>query len=404
MRAPDPVRVGLSSNPLWEDASHAQWVDLLCTACCEGRREYVNLLLKEADPDPAVMVSVVPSTFLGVNAQRLSDGFTPLHCACSNGHYELAVDLLTRGADPTLKDFRGRLAFKLGSDTVRAVMVEWLQANASAWPYRVVGLIPGVSGKEEGAGKKDKKKKGGKKGSKKSQKPQQGAPGSDVDEDDLVLEAAAVEREAIRVMAQRRLESQRAQDAAVAAVRSVAGRLGVAPSELTSLLGLQGAGGTEDPAATMGALSGVTAALDAGMGAMDVLASLTYASESRAPVRSPAPSASSASAPPRSGAAAPPAPATAGAPRGGSSAGAAPGAVGASAAAAAAAPAPATPARGPAPPALVPCVSCGKEMAVTASVSTSPAVFVCSELCNRRHRANMAAQAAERRKAAPTPE
>ena len=91
-----------------------------------------------------------------------------LGCGCDHG-----------GERPcgVCRDFRGRLAFKLGSDTVRAVMVEWLQANASAWPYRVVGLIPGVSGKEEGVGKKDKKKKkGGKKGSKKSQKPQQGAP------------------------------------------------------------------------------------------------------------------------------------------------------------------------------------------------------------------------------------
>ena len=65
--------------------------------------QYVKLLLSEADPDPVAMASSLSPKLLGVNSQRISDGFTPLHCASASGDVPLVQDLLARGADPTAK-------------------------------------------------------------------------------------------------------------------------------------------------------------------------------------------------------------------------------------------------------------------------------------------------------------
>ncbi len=65
--------------------------------------QYVLLMLREVDPDPVAMCAAMSPQLLGVNSVRLSDGFTPLHCAVAGGHTDLALGLLRCGADPVVK-------------------------------------------------------------------------------------------------------------------------------------------------------------------------------------------------------------------------------------------------------------------------------------------------------------
>jgi ankyrin repeat protein len=52
---------------------------------------------------------------LNVNKQNIA-GWTPLHCACYNGHLAIVKLFLEHGADYTLRTNRGQTAFDLVTD------------------------------------------------------------------------------------------------------------------------------------------------------------------------------------------------------------------------------------------------------------------------------------------------
>ena len=62
-------------------------------------------MLHEVEPNASILVNEagLDPALLGVNCRRLSDGRTSLHCAVAAGHTGLALELLNRGADATLR-------------------------------------------------------------------------------------------------------------------------------------------------------------------------------------------------------------------------------------------------------------------------------------------------------------
>ena len=64
----------------------------------------------------------------------------------------------------SVRDLRGRMAYTVGNDAVKAAITAYAQSNAHLWPYRVVGVIPGVTTKAKAGKDKKKSKKSKKKG------------------------------------------------------------------------------------------------------------------------------------------------------------------------------------------------------------------------------------------------
>ncbi len=85
--------------------------------------QYVRLMLHEVEPNASVLVNDagLDPALLGVNCRRLSDGRTSLHCAIAANHADLAVELLSRGADATLRytTLPGALSLSTHTHTLR---------------------------------------------------------------------------------------------------------------------------------------------------------------------------------------------------------------------------------------------------------------------------------------------
>lgn len=67
-----------------------------------------------------------------INVQDLTEGWTPLHWAVLSDNPKAVVWLLKNGADPDIRDFRGRLAADFIED-------HWGELNKRSWEYITKG-------------------------------------------------------------------------------------------------------------------------------------------------------------------------------------------------------------------------------------------------------------------------
>jgi len=89
------------------------------------------------------MISLEKDT-ITINARIFSDfGSTALHRAALQGSIECLKILLNNGADPTIKDFRGKTSYDLAKNqNVRHVMRVFAGEHLNQWNWQKAGITP----------------------------------------------------------------------------------------------------------------------------------------------------------------------------------------------------------------------------------------------------------------------
>ena len=196
----------------------------------------------------------------------------------------------------THRDFAGRLAFKLAPRDLQDEMREYIQTHQHVWPYKVCGVIPGVSAaKDKGSAasaavkRKPSSKRGKGKGGGKA--PVAAAAtvdaGDDASDDDALLSAAVSQVSAAKAQAVDKVKAMKAQQALSHRVSDVAGRLSMGQAALVELLQCQHASDASFSLAE--ALDNLEIALDAGLSVEELLSSLQSSHTPQHPIAAAAP-------------------------------------------------------------------------------------------------------------------